>query len=259
MSLEVTDDKSTLVQVMAWCRQATRHYPSQYRCSSMASPGHSELIPSVCNSGRLHHVGRWKRTIWLWCHHYCESGTHETRNWSYDRKYTQVMSLDVNTYMSSCMQYLFTRNLHTEIIVLIHIDTVGLQYCSFSHQNISGHQIAYVESKSPCLPCGSTCDISVLRNDRNCKHILTFPGIYSAQQGLILTYADRKPVLYVSILVALWWDLSGYHQQLFVTSPLWTGTYVTDIQESLDPRTMPMGVWEQKVGTNERVDTPDWG
>ena len=29
MSLDLTDDKSTLVQVMAWCRQATSHYLSQ--------------------------------------------------------------------------------------------------------------------------------------------------------------------------------------------------------------------------------------
>ena len=29
MSLDLTEDKSTLVQVMAWCRQATSHYPSQ--------------------------------------------------------------------------------------------------------------------------------------------------------------------------------------------------------------------------------------
>ena len=28
MSLGLTDDKSTLVQVMAWCRQATSHYLS---------------------------------------------------------------------------------------------------------------------------------------------------------------------------------------------------------------------------------------
>ena len=30
MSLDFTDDQSTLVQVMAWCRQATSHYLSQY-------------------------------------------------------------------------------------------------------------------------------------------------------------------------------------------------------------------------------------
>ena len=29
MSLDLTDDKSTLVQVMAWCRQATSHYLSR--------------------------------------------------------------------------------------------------------------------------------------------------------------------------------------------------------------------------------------
>ena len=29
MSLDLTDDKSTLVQVMAWCRQATSHYLRQ--------------------------------------------------------------------------------------------------------------------------------------------------------------------------------------------------------------------------------------
>ena len=30
MSLEFTDDQSTLFQVMAWCRQAASHYLSQY-------------------------------------------------------------------------------------------------------------------------------------------------------------------------------------------------------------------------------------
>ena len=29
MSLDLTDDQSTLVQVMAWCRQATSYYLSQ--------------------------------------------------------------------------------------------------------------------------------------------------------------------------------------------------------------------------------------
>ena len=43
---DLTDDKSTLVQVMAWCRQATSHYLSQCRPSSlshMASLGLNEL------------------------------------------------------------------------------------------------------------------------------------------------------------------------------------------------------------------------
>ena len=44
----LTDDKSTLVQVMAWCRQATSHYLSQCSlevlCHLIASLGHNELI-----------------------------------------------------------------------------------------------------------------------------------------------------------------------------------------------------------------------
>ena len=36
MSMDLTDDKSTLVQVMAWCRQATSHYLSQCWPRSMS-------------------------------------------------------------------------------------------------------------------------------------------------------------------------------------------------------------------------------
>ena len=36
MSLDLSDDKSTLVQVMAWCRQATSRYPSQCWPSSLS-------------------------------------------------------------------------------------------------------------------------------------------------------------------------------------------------------------------------------
>ena len=39
MSLDLTDDKSTLVQVMAWCRQATSHYLSQYWPRSLSQYG----------------------------------------------------------------------------------------------------------------------------------------------------------------------------------------------------------------------------
>ena len=52
MSLYLTDDQSTLVQVMAWCRQATSHYLSQ--CWPRSLPpygvtiGHNELsLPSL--------------------------------------------------------------------------------------------------------------------------------------------------------------------------------------------------------------------
>ena len=39
MPLDLTDDKSTLVQVMAWCRQATSHYLSQCWPRSMLPNG----------------------------------------------------------------------------------------------------------------------------------------------------------------------------------------------------------------------------
>ena len=57
MSLDFTDDQSTLVQVMAWCRQATSHYLSQCWPRSLSPYGvtkpqwvkaHTKyLIPSV--------------------------------------------------------------------------------------------------------------------------------------------------------------------------------------------------------------------
>ena len=39
MSLDLTEDKSTLVQVMAWCCQATSHYLSQSRPRSLSPYG----------------------------------------------------------------------------------------------------------------------------------------------------------------------------------------------------------------------------
>ena len=56
MSLDYTYNKSTLVQVMAWCRQATSHYLSQCWPRSLSpyvSLGHNELI--VLNLKQLDH------------------------------------------------------------------------------------------------------------------------------------------------------------------------------------------------------------
>ena len=39
MSLDFADDQSTLVQVMAWCRQATSHYLSQWWPRSLSPYG----------------------------------------------------------------------------------------------------------------------------------------------------------------------------------------------------------------------------
>ena len=46
MSLDFTDDQSALVQVMAWCRQATSHYLSQCWPRSL-SLGHNEVTHHV--------------------------------------------------------------------------------------------------------------------------------------------------------------------------------------------------------------------
>ena len=43
ISLDLTDDKSTLVQVMAWCHQATSHYLSQCWLRSMSPYGITRL------------------------------------------------------------------------------------------------------------------------------------------------------------------------------------------------------------------------
>ena len=50
MPEKLTDDKSTLVQVMAWCRQATSHYKvDSVLCCHVASLGPNELINSLTN------------------------------------------------------------------------------------------------------------------------------------------------------------------------------------------------------------------
>ena len=66
MSLALTDDKSTLVQVMAWCHQATSHYLSQCWPRSLSPYGVTRLqcvnyawIPTV--AGCLWHTPKHKR------------------------------------------------------------------------------------------------------------------------------------------------------------------------------------------------------
>ena len=57
MPWDLTEDKSTLVQVMAWCRQATSHYLSQCwpdPCHHMASLDHDELKVTSWALGQSH-------------------------------------------------------------------------------------------------------------------------------------------------------------------------------------------------------------
>ena len=91
--LDLTDDKSTLVHVMAWCCQAASHYPSQCWPRSMSPYGvirpqwvHAGVTTRWCNGrliyppvARKHPVWckapwmsghsrlwRWGCQIWLW-------------------------------------------------------------------------------------------------------------------------------------------------------------------------------------------------
>ena len=58
-SLDRTDAKSTLVQVMAWCRQATSHYLSQCWSRSMSPYGITRpqwvKVMAWCRIGKRHH------------------------------------------------------------------------------------------------------------------------------------------------------------------------------------------------------------
>ena len=75
--LDFTDDQSTLVQVMAWCRQATSHYLSQCwpswpnvdpdLCHHMASLGHDELNNIIVMKRRRMYL------LFLSFHHFLSS------------------------------------------------------------------------------------------------------------------------------------------------------------------------------------------
>ena len=54
MSLDFTDDQSTLVQVMAWCRQATNHYLRQ--CWPRSLTPYGVTGPQCININRAHEV-----------------------------------------------------------------------------------------------------------------------------------------------------------------------------------------------------------
>ena len=68
MSLHLTDDKSTLVQVMAWCHQATSHYRSQ--CWPRSVPPYGVTRPQWVNSlsltDELIHICTVMPMIMLW-------------------------------------------------------------------------------------------------------------------------------------------------------------------------------------------------
>ena len=76
MPQDLTDDKSTLLQVMAWCRQATSHYLSQCWPRSMSPYGVIRPQWDKCD----HWYSQWAWfSIWLpysimWFHYERETG-----------------------------------------------------------------------------------------------------------------------------------------------------------------------------------------
>ena len=81
--LDLTDDKSTLVQVMAWYRQATSHYLSQCWPRSMSPNGvtrpqwHSVKSPSMVDPqwNILYWGSKWNLHTVCWSAVGCEWGT----------------------------------------------------------------------------------------------------------------------------------------------------------------------------------------
>ena len=97
MSLDLTDDKSTLVQVMAWCRQATSHYLSQ--CWPRSLTPYGATRPHPCS--RQVRLGAHQKRTWAipWAHlthldalthlkrtYRCVLGAHQKRTkWTYTK------------------------------------------------------------------------------------------------------------------------------------------------------------------------------
>ena len=81
MSLDLTEDKSTLVQVMAWCRQATSHYLSQCWPRSVS---YGVIRPQWVNSLALDDAIQHHRTwsilvqVMAWCY---QATTHYLNQW----------------------------------------------------------------------------------------------------------------------------------------------------------------------------------
>ena len=74
MPQEPTDDKSTLVQVMAWCRQATSHYLNQCLPRSLLPYGITR--PHWVNIVSFIHPSPTQLLHWRWSNHTIESINH---------------------------------------------------------------------------------------------------------------------------------------------------------------------------------------
>ena len=156
MSLSLTDDKSPLVQVMAWCRQATSHYLSQCWPRFMSPNGIT----------RPH----WVKWNWLdWAHHLQPEldGNHSTNLQFYIDHFR-----DWTNWQPCCRQYfqlLFIKN----------------KFTSSGHKQTGGiypHTASQYHAQSK-----AKCGIAILRNSfypiqkcfPNSKHPLFYSTIYT--------------------------------------------------------------------------------
>ena len=96
----LSNEKSTLVQVMAWCRQATSHYPSQYWPRSMSPYGVTKpQWVLLCNTTRTASHKAWnthKTNDPSWAVHLMQGRSmatcsiHHSQRRSEDRNLTDV-------------------------------------------------------------------------------------------------------------------------------------------------------------------------
>ena len=101
IALDLTDDKSTLVQVMAWCRQATSLYLSQ--CWSKPVSSYDVPRPQWVNgyqSDMIHSLTVSQTAAGTWRHVF---------NWQYTKtKYIQLMFF-IHWLFSQCGLVLLTK------------------------------------------------------------------------------------------------------------------------------------------------------
>ena len=102
MTLDFTDDQSTLVQVMAWCRQATSHYLSQCwpRCLSPYGVTRPQCISKLTTIGSDNGLC----VTWSVPHHYL--------NWCWNI---------VNSNLVNKLQWNLKRNSNSRIFKKMHL------------------------------------------------------------------------------------------------------------------------------------------
>ena len=131
MTLDFTDDQSTLVQVMAWCRQATSHYLSQCwpRCLSPYGVTRPQCISKLTTIGSDNGLC----VAWSVPHHYL--------NWCWNI---------VNSNLINKLQWNLKRNSNSRIFKKMHLK----MSCA--------HWRPFCLSLNVLMPAANLCDSSVI-------------------------------------------------------------------------------------------------